>query len=550
MRRTPLFFSLGILIPTAALALQFAPPHTFSDVRPEVPEAAAIGLLKQEGIVDGYADGRFGVSRRINRAEFLKIALKSAEGTESVPMEAKTCFEDVSVSDWFSPFVCAAKERGIVKGRTAERFWPGDTVSYGEALAILVRLYAYDVQPISSGDWAEPYYRAAASKQVDLPLTIRLESPLSRGNAARLVAAFFAEAKGELAVLRLAEAGQYPTSSSESSGASSVSSASSISSSVASSSSSSSAAALFTLPPVSHFLVVGTASDAIASITLRSAGERARLAAVQVKLASESRSVLRLELVTLTGTVVATLQRRTTHDSVDFKQRFEVQFSPDQPQYIPADTDVPLVLRAVIRGVDNAGFAEDLVGVTTFSVTLLGDPSNTTKTIVAVAPFPQQQTAFGRIVAVERSSPATGVLASGTSALVGAFAFRAEVLPGKAIALEELIFSVEKAGGVIAQNWRLNQAGSLLFVPCTQGQDGLIDCVKAGDILGIISSQTPLILELHADVSVGSSAGMLQVSLVDPGTPSALGSVRWTDQSGHYRWVEGTSPLVRGTRWQ
>jgi hypothetical protein len=551
MRRTHLIFPICILIPTVAFALQFAPPNTFRDVRPEAPEAAAIGLLKQAGIVDGYADGRFGISRRINRAEFLKIALKSFESGGQSVMEAKTCFDDVRTTDWFSPFVCAAKERGIVNGRTPEKFWPADTVSYGEALAILVRLYAYDVEPISGGDWAEQYYRSAAAKQVDLPVTIRLESPLSRGSAARLVAAFFAEAKGELDVLRLAEAGSYPTSSSESSVSSSNTSSSAMSSSL-SSTSSAPAAALFTLPPVSHFLVVGRPSDAIASITLRSAGERSRIAAVQVKLANESRSILRLELVTLSGAVVAELPRRTTSDTADYKQRFEAQLAAEQPWYIPADTDVPLVVRAVIRDEGNMGFADDLVEVRTLTVTLLGDPSNETKTSVGVSPFPQHQTAFGRIKAIERFSGQTGVLASGSASLVGAYAFTADVLQGKAVGVEGLVFSVEKAGGVTVTNWRINQAGSTAFIPCSVGQDGLVTCTKAVDSLGIIPAANPLVLELRADVAVDPAGGavMLQASLSDTGSPSVLGSVRWTDQSGHYRWVEGVSPVVRGTRWQ
>jgi len=556
MRRLSTLVPLLALVPALAFALDFTPVKQFGDVRETSREAAGISLLAREGIVQGYAGKYFGPSRRINRAEFLKIAMMSA-GKDGMTFTPKTCFLDVREGDWFSPYICAAKDQSIVKGRTPERFQPEDTVSYGEALKMLTLLYRYRISGENSVDWAEPYYRAAADRETDIPVTIRLDSPLTRGLAARLVGAFLAESKSELDRFRLAESGIYPSSSSQSSSSTSASSASLASAkpsdeagsvSPASAKPSGEDGSFFTLPPVSHFLVVGRASDALASATVRSAGETAHIAAVQVKFFAEARSVKRFELTTLTGSVVAVLKQRTTNDTSDYKQIYEVQLNPDQQYAIPADTDVPLVLRALVRGIDDNGFSDELLEVRSFIITIFGDRSNETKSIVTPTPFPKHQVAFGRLARIERVSPENGVLASGTGVVVSAFGFTADVIPEKTLSLTQLIFTLQRSGGFSVQNWRIGQQGSSLEVPCTSGQDSTLTCSNLADVIGVLKAGAA-ILELRADIAVPRDSGIhtLQVSLMQPGSPSSLGSVQWTDQSGSFRWVEGRTTLVWGT---
>ncbi|MFA5799383.1 MAG: S-layer homology domain-containing protein [Candidatus Peribacteraceae bacterium] len=542
MRRLSPLVPLLALVPALAFALDFTPVKRFVDVRETSREAAGISLLAREGIVQGYSGKYFGPSRRINRAEFLKIAMMSA-GKNGTAFTPKTCFLDVREGDWFSPYICAAKDQSIVKGRTPERFQPEDTVSYGEALKMLTLLYGYKIPMENSADWAEPYYLAAADHETDIPVTIRLDSPLTRGLAARLVGAFLAESKGELDRFRLAESGIYPSSSSQSSSSTSASSAS-----LASAKPSGEDGSFFTLPPVSHFLVVGRASDALASATIRSVGETAHIAAVQVKFFAEARSVKRFELTTLTGSVVAVLKQRTTNDTSDYKQIYEAQINANEQVQIPADTDVPLVLRALVRGIDDNGFSDELLEVRSFIITFIGDQSNETKSVVTPPPFPKHQVAFGRLARIERISPENEVLASGTGVVVSAFGFTADVIPEKTLSLTQLIFTLQRSGDFSVQNWRIGRQGSSLEVPCTSGQDSTLTCSNLSDVIGVMKAGVA-ILELRADIAVprDSVSHMLQTSLIDPGSPSSLGSVQWTDQSGEFRWVEGHTPLVWGT---
>src|SRR5947207_3074818 len=103
-----------LIVPTLAFALDYTDVSgRYTDAPFSVSEAAGISLLTNIGAVSGNPDGSYRAERLLNRAEFLKIILlsSSAEGGASA-----SCFPDVHAEDWFSQYVCRAKQTGIVKG--------------------------------------------------------------------------------------------------------------------------------------------------------------------------------------------------------------------------------------------------------------------------------------------------------------------------------------------------------------------------------------------------------------------------------------------------
>lgn len=548
---------VALLVPVIALALEIQPADFYIDVRFNAPEAAGINLLTREGILQGYGNRRFGPTRLINRAEFLKIAILASPDGYELPAVGEGCFPDVQSQGWFAPYVCAAKAAGIVSGHadpaTAQNAWlfrPGDPVHYDAALKMLVLLYRYPIPDVPGLDWAEPYYRAAAQKGTDLPVRITFDTPLTRGMAARLAGAFLAQSQGQLDQFRLAEAGRYGTASSASSSSSISSSASSISS--VASSSSLSTKPLFMLPPVSHFLRTGEASDAIASGVLRSTAESAKVAAVQVKVFQESRAIERLEVVLSDGTVIAKLLKRTTTDLPDYKLTYETQIVPEQQYSIPANTDVPVALRAVVRVRDLGGFSEELVQVRTFSVTIRGETTNETKNLGLNGPFPKHQTSFGRITGVGRVSPVSAKLASGTGFLIGSFSFSGSAVNDTTLSLRQLNFSVYRTGTVLVQGWTLQNRETGASTTCSFNEAAMTVTCPNLLLLAAIRRDAPLVMDLKANIFVSPSAtdASLEVFLDAAGSPESLGSVEWTDGTGQFRWIEGPSPVARGTRLQ
>ncbi len=544
--------SSALLIPLTALAVSIQPGDFYDDVMPNSPELAGINMLTRAGAINGYGERKFGPTRLVNRAEFLKIAIASTpQDRQPVAVNGVGCFSDVPATAWFAPYVCAAKDAGIVKGNPDGLFHPGRTVQYDEALKMLTMLYGYEVVNVGGMDWGEPYYRASAARGTDLPVRITFDTPLTRAFSARLAAAFLAESEGQLSRLRLAENGEYTTSSSSSSSSSVASSVSSSVSSVSSSASSSSTS--FTVPVMSHFLVTGQASDAIAYGVIRSPGEAAAVSIADVKLFSEARSIDRLEVVTTDGRVVATLKQKITTDTVDYKLTFQARPNIEDRFRIPADTDVPVILRAVIRSDQNAGFSEELVHVRTYSVTITGDQTNQVTNLPLAGPFPKHQTAFGRILDVTRLSPATAVIKTATGTVLGSFAFTGAVVSGKALALSALTFSLTLNGQVSLSNPQLVQHTGGVSVSCTLNMQAMtISCPTLAASVGAFPQGSALVLDLKADVTVQSTENALvEVSLNTPGSPEALGAVEWTDNSGHFRWIEHAGePIVRGTRLQ
>ncbi len=550
-------FVVALAFPLTALAFDYTAHVPYSDVRPDSKEAAAINMFTNLSAVQGYGLGLFGPTRLVNRAEIMKIALATApaELTEGLDMrywDYTDCFPDVRKADWFNIYVCYGKLHNILKGNPDGLYHPERTVNNAEALKIFTLIYGYDIQEAPGQPWMVPYYNAAAERGVDLPTRITFDTPLTRAQVMRLAGAFRAEHEGKLDEYRLAESGIYPDETSSSSSASSESSVSSSASSVSSSmsSSASSVASLYTLPSTSHFLIAGAVSDAIGNGTVRINGENGHIRAVEVKLYQEVLALDTLKVYTASGVEVMTLRQRVNNDTPDFKQIYQGQLNVGQDFAIPGDKNIHLVIRADIRSLNNNGASNQLLQMRTFNVTIQGDTTNTTVNQNIPAPFPIHQTAVGRVVSVTPTGPATATLVSGSSAVVAGFTFKAVPLEGRSVFIENLIFTASKSDNVQIGLWKLTSSDGSMTVNCTTGSDG-ISCLNIPAAMGrVIAEGTVLQLRTDVQVSPGATNAYLQAELPIVGSPSEIGSVQWTDEAGHFRWVEKGVITGKGTRWQ
>ncbi len=116
----------------------------------------SIEWLAEEGIVEGYEDKSFKPDQLINRAEFMKIVMEGVFIGGVEDYYADDCFPDVKKEDWFSKYICYAKEEGIVSGHGDGTFKPSDTITQPEALKILFNTmdeYVVD----DGGEWYQKY---------------------------------------------------------------------------------------------------------------------------------------------------------------------------------------------------------------------------------------------------------------------------------------------------------------------------------------------------------------------------------------------------------
>lgn len=128
---------------------------SFSDVPPNHFDYEVIEFLKTEGIISGYPDGTFQPDHFVNRAEALKMVLTAKKiALKSI---TSSSFKDVTVSDWFAPYIETAKSMNIVSGNPDGTFAPARHVNKVELLKML--LLTYDLKFVNYQAPDKPLYK-------------------------------------------------------------------------------------------------------------------------------------------------------------------------------------------------------------------------------------------------------------------------------------------------------------------------------------------------------------------------------------------------------
>jgi len=110
----------------------------FKDVPADYWVADCVKNLAADGILVSGDDVYFRPESPINRAEFLKLVMKSyyADGAE---YDGSSCFRDVGDGAWYALFICSAKDAGIVSGYSDNSYGPVRNITRAEGAAILVK---------------------------------------------------------------------------------------------------------------------------------------------------------------------------------------------------------------------------------------------------------------------------------------------------------------------------------------------------------------------------------------------------------------------------
>jgi len=173
------------------LSFFFFPPlalASFPDVTNETQYAPAILSLTEKGILNGYGDGTFGPEKTLTRAELLKIVLESNPDFDVSSFQGNLhCFPDVESSAWYAPYVCSAKEGGIIEGFPDGTMKPNKEVSFVEAAKILVE--EMGLEKMQGDDyWFEGYVKTLFKYQAVPSDTVKyFEQLLTRGEMSSMV---------------------------------------------------------------------------------------------------------------------------------------------------------------------------------------------------------------------------------------------------------------------------------------------------------------------------------------------------------------------------
>jgi hypothetical protein len=159
------FFALASIVLTGFQAnYALASEEEFSDVGSGEIHYVAINYLKSIGLVTGYEDNTFKPDSKINRAEALKMITlacglevgapeqvkeekdteetdedtkdKAADTEETPPAEPIQPFLDTPIDAWYTNYLIAAKDKGVINGYEDGSFKPDQNINLVEALKI------------------------------------------------------------------------------------------------------------------------------------------------------------------------------------------------------------------------------------------------------------------------------------------------------------------------------------------------------------------------------------------------------------------------------
>ena len=109
--------------------------ESFNDLEGVAWAKEAVLYLKQRGIVNGVAEGRFNPNDYVTRAEFAKL-IACAGGLE--PFEEE--FADVNSDDWFCKYIGACSKAGIMFGTGDGAMNPNSSITRQDAAVMIKRL--------------------------------------------------------------------------------------------------------------------------------------------------------------------------------------------------------------------------------------------------------------------------------------------------------------------------------------------------------------------------------------------------------------------------
>lgn len=169
-----------------------APAADFSDVAGDYAHYEAITALVDQGIINGYEDGTFKPENTITRAEFSKLLAVSSAPSGYTFSATTTAFPDIAdmnaAHGWAVPYISYAVSTKAINGYTDGTFQPGNNVTYGEAIKMIVCTLGYaPVVDTTLTPWYQGYLNIANQIGLTKNAAALGDAPANRGIVAHLI---------------------------------------------------------------------------------------------------------------------------------------------------------------------------------------------------------------------------------------------------------------------------------------------------------------------------------------------------------------------------
>lgn len=147
----------------------------------------SINLLQNLSIMNGYEDGSLRLENTVSRAEFTKMIVSASKYKSYVATSIFVSpFIDVTHKHWAAPYILVALENKMISGYLDATFKPENTVSYEEAVTVVLKTLGYTDDDFGSS-W--PYGQIGIANQIGITkgLTCTVGQEMTRGDVATLI---------------------------------------------------------------------------------------------------------------------------------------------------------------------------------------------------------------------------------------------------------------------------------------------------------------------------------------------------------------------------
>ncbi len=184
----------------ALTLLPFSAVFAFSDIKVTDSLYVSTTYLSTAKVISGYEDKTYKPQNIINRAEALKLILVATG--RSIDTKSSAVFSDVPADSWFAKYVNYAAQSAIVSGDgTTGQFVPARSVNKAEFLKMLLKSFEVDPLKfeeklniksvdVPAGSWFEPYIDFAVKFEVmaqDKDKKAFPDKLISRGESAQMI---------------------------------------------------------------------------------------------------------------------------------------------------------------------------------------------------------------------------------------------------------------------------------------------------------------------------------------------------------------------------
>lgn len=184
MRRKNLKAAIGLLL-VGLLICPASAASSFPDVDENADYAEAVEYLKDVGIMRGDDQGHFNPDKTVTRAEMATIICNMLGETQDLTVSDQ--FSDVPLTYWANKYITRAKELGFISGYGNGKFGPNDSVTYEQAVTMLIGATGLSEFAIEEGGYPDGYIEVAKDCGYLLNIVAEKGEQLSRWKVAKIL---------------------------------------------------------------------------------------------------------------------------------------------------------------------------------------------------------------------------------------------------------------------------------------------------------------------------------------------------------------------------